>query len=110
MFKTLENYQEYLDIIENKGAVLFYFSHVKCNVCKVLKPKIEQLVKDNFPKIELYYCDTVDLPEVAAQNSIFAVPALLVFFGGRESFRKSRNIGIEELAQYLERPYDMIFK
>lgn len=110
MYKSIESYNEYLEIIEKKDAVLFYFSHEKCNVCKVLKPKIEELIHIHYPKIELYYCDTVELPEVAAQNSIFVVPTLLVFFGGRESFRKSRNIGIEELAQYLERPYNMIFK
>jgi hypothetical protein len=49
------------------------------------------------------------LPEVAAQNRVFAVPTLLVYFDGREYIRKSRNIGIGELEREIERPYSMIF-
>jgi hypothetical protein len=49
------------------------------------------------------------LPEVAAQNQVFAAPTILVFFEGRESIRKSRNIGIGELQREIERPYEMIF-
>ena len=67
------------------------------------------LVETNFPKIELFYCNTVNSPELAAQNSVFAVPTLLVYFGGRETVRKSRNLGIEELKVELERPYGLVF-
>lgn len=110
MYKTVKDYKEYLEITEGKDAVLIYFSHEKCSVCKVLKPKIEELINKDFPKIELYYCDTVELPEVAAQNSIFTVPVILVYFGGKESFRKARNLGIKELCLHLERPYHLIFE
>jgi len=46
---------------------------------------------------------------VAGQHRVFAAPTILVFFDGRETIRKSRNIGIDELRREIERPYSMIF-
>lgn len=109
MFKQISNFEEFKKVSEENDAVLFYFSHEQCNVCKVLKPKIQELIKQEFPKIKLFYCDTVKTPELAAQNSIFTVPTILVYFAGKESLRKSRNIGIMELKNELQRPYNIIF-
>ena len=109
MINTIENLEQFNEAIEKEDAVLFYFSHEQCNVCKVLKPKVAELLIGEFPKAKMYYCDTKKSAEIAAQNSIFAVPTILVYFGGRESIRKSRNIGINELREFIERPYGMIF-
>nr|MDA3780433.1 thioredoxin family protein [Bacteroidales bacterium] len=92
-----------------KLAFLVYFSHEKCSVCKALKPKINLLLERKFPKMEMYYADTVVYPEIAAQNTIFTVPTIIAFFDGKESFRKSRNISMQELENILLRPYDLIF-
>jgi thioredoxin 1 len=52
------------------------------------------LIQSEFPKIKLIYIKSDILPEVAAQNQVFAAPTILVFFDGKEYIRKSRNIGI----------------
>ncbi len=109
MFETIISEEDYQIEVEQNEAVLFYFSHEQCNVCKVLKPKIAELIESDFPKIKLYYCDTVHSPELAAQNRIFTVPTIVVFFGGKEFLRKSRNMGIDELSDELKRPYEMVF-
>ncbi len=105
----LKSLEEFEAAKKDNVAILVYFSHEKCNVCKVLKPKVAQLITEKFPEIKLFYADTVKFAEIAAQNSIFAVPTILIFFDGRESFRKSRNIGLGELESILERPYELIF-
>ncbi len=110
MIITIENLEQYNEVIEKEDAILFYYSHEQCNVCKVLKPKVAEMLTDEFPKAKMYYCDTKESPELAAQNSIFAVPTILIYFGGRESVRKSRNIGVNELREYIERPYNLIFE
>ncbi len=110
MYKEIKTLEEFAHIIESNDGALFYFSHEQCNVCKVLKPKVEELIRKDFPKVELFYCDTVNSPELAAQNSVFAVPTLLIYFGGRETVRKSRNVGIQELQGEIERPYQIIFE
>jgi thioredoxin 1 len=109
MIANITNFDEFTTALNNKGC-LIYFSHEKCNVCKVLKPKIHDLLTQNFPKIKMFYCDTELYPEVAAQNSIFTVPTIIIYFDGKEFFRKSRNIGIQELVSDLERPYFIMFQ
>ncbi len=97
------------EITSKYDAVLVYFSHEQCSVCKVLKPKIVDLTLREFPEMKICYIDTKINPEISAQFSIFAAPTILVFFAGKESIRKSRNIGIDELRDLIKRPYDMIF-
>ncbi|MDA3911566.1 MAG: thioredoxin family protein [Bacteroidales bacterium] len=107
--KTVESLDTLNEILEKQDAVLLYFSHDKCNVCKVLKPKIAELLAADFPKMEMHYVNTEELPEVAGQHRVFAVPSILVFFQGRESFRYSRNLSVTELAATIERLYSMLF-
>ena len=109
MIEIIKSLDEFQNIIQNNLGVLVYFSHEKCNVCKVLKPKIFNLLTDSFPKINMYYSDTVLFPEIAAQNSIFTVPTIIIYLDNKEFIRKSRNIGIDELRKDLERPYNLMF-
>ncbi len=108
MFTEIESFDEFLTLKE-EPAMLAYFSTDACNVCKVLKPKVEELVLTQFPNIKLAYIKSDKLPEVAAQNSVFTAPTILIFFEGREYIRKSRAIGIDELQQEIGRIYTMIF-
>jgi len=98
------------DVILKKDAALFYFSAPHCNVCKVLKPKLAELLSETFPKIELYYVDIEKAPLVSGQFKIFTIPTILVYFDGREFLRKSRNIGLGELESEIHRPYSLLFE
>lgn len=109
MFFEVQSFESFLKLKEEEPALLAYFSTEACNVCKVLKPKVAELIQTEFPKIKLVYIKTDNLPEVAAQNQVFAVPTILIYFDGREYIRKSRNIGIGELQREIERPYSMFF-
>ena len=110
MFTEIHSFDEFLKLKEEEPAMLAYFSTEICNVCKVLKPKVAELLQAEFPKIKPVYIKSDLLPEVAAQNQVFAAPTILVFFEGREYIRKSRNIGICELQRDIQRPYSMIFE
>ena len=107
--KTVESLHKLTEILEKQDAVLLYFSHDKCNVCKVLKPKIAELLAANFSKMEMHYVNTEKLPDVAGQHRVFAVPSILIFFQGKESLRYSRNLSVTELAAAIERPYNLLF-
>lgn len=100
---------EMQDIVNNKTAVMFYFSTKSCNVCKVLKPKILSIIENKFPQMNFIYIDTEEHPDIAAQNLIFSVPTITVFFNGKESIRKARFMGVEELASEIKRPYSILF-
>ncbi len=110
ILKNLLNIEDFKSVLEDEDGVLVYFSHEQCNVCKVLKPKIHEMLGSDFPKIKMVYADTVKVPEIAGQNSVFTVPTIICFFAGKETIRKSRNIGIEELKNMISRPYEMVFE
>lgn len=109
MVKTIHSEAEFIDICKNEAASLFYFSHDDCSVCKVLKPKVNDLLSDTFPEIKMYYVNIMKTPEISGQNSIFAVPTILVYMDGQEIFRKSRNIGLGELESLINKPYSIFF-
>jgi len=90
-------------------ASLFYFSTPTCSVCKVLKPKILDLLGKEFPLFRAFYIDIEQSPLLAGQLRIFTIPVVLVYFEGKEFIRISRNISIDELKKSIERPYSLLF-
>ncbi len=96
--------------IKNNPIVLLYFSHIKCNICKSLLPKIEKLVKASFPKLILAVCNIENVPEAAAQSNIFTAPAIVIYTEGKESIRYTRNVALNTLSKSILRPYNLIFR
>ena len=103
---TVDEFKNFIS--QNPGAVV-YFSTPTCNVCKVFKPKLIELLDTEFPSMKFAYVDCDRSKELAAQNSVFAVPTILFFMDGKEIIRKSRNINLAELEQDIARPYSMFF-
>jgi hypothetical protein len=108
--RTIHSISEFEEILAAQDAVLAYFSTELCNVCHVLKPKVALMIDASFPKMEMVYIQSDLLPELAAQNRVFAAPTIVVFFAGRETIRKSRAFGVDELRAEIERPYSMMFE
>jgi thiol-disulfide isomerase/thioredoxin len=104
---SLENLQR---ILTTNTIVLLYFSTTSCSVGEALAPKVKNLVSTKFPKIRFFNVDINYLPDVAANFSAFVEPTILVFFYGKETIRKSRNIGIYELQEAIEKRYKLIFE
>lgn len=107
--ETIHSLQELEQILAENDVVLVYFSTEICSVCKVLKPKVEEMGSVSFPQMKMYFVESDKLPEIAAQNRVFAAPTVIAFFAGRETIRKSRAFGIAELESEISRPYSMIF-
>lgn len=107
--ETIQSLEDFNNVVANNRAVLAYFSTANCSVCHVLKPKVLQMVAQEFPQVKVIYIPSDLQPEVAAQNRIFTAPTVLVFFEGRETIRKSRAFGIEALKAEIQRPYSLLF-
>ena len=60
--------------------------------------------------MEMYVANTETHPEIAGQNRIFASPSLIIFFAGREQARFSRTVGMSQIIDVIDRPYQMIFE
>ncbi len=92
-----KNFDEFITLIKSNDAVCFYLSIDECNVCKVLKPKLIDLIAQEYPNIKFCYIDLNKSKEISGQLSVFSVPTILFFFDGKEVIRESRNINLEEL-------------
>ncbi len=78
-------------------------------MCKVLKPKVIEMIESDFPEMKYCYVDLNESKEILGQLSVFSVPTILVYFEGKETIRASRNVHLEELREQIERYYKMIF-
>lgn len=93
---------------ENTAAVV-YFSTPDCNVCKVLKPKLIEIIESEFPKMKFGYANVAESKELSVQMNVFSVPTILFFFEGKEYIRKARFVNLDELENEIRRIYDAVF-
>lgn len=104
----MQNLEEIKKNIDENSAVMLYFSAPTCNVCHALKPKLIEAVEDNFKEFKILTIDTSIEQEISAAFSIFAIPSVLVFLGGREFLRKSRHMSVDEVIKEIKRPYEIM--
>ncbi|MFH1119687.1 MAG: thioredoxin family protein [Bacteroidota bacterium] len=90
-------------------ALLLYFYNDSCAPCVALRPKVETMMMENFPEMDHAYINAAQFPELAASNGVFASPTIIVQFDGKENFRVSKYISIDELAGRIGRYYGMLF-
>jgi thioredoxin 1 len=96
-------------LLTTHPAFMLYFYNDTCEVCAVLWPRVEALVKEMFPKIELIRVQADESRELAGQLRMLSVPGMLLFLDGREYFRANGMIAMEELERKIGRPYGLMF-
>ena len=109
MNTELNNRAELADLIENEQAVLAYFYSNNCAPCVSLRPKVEELIKNSFPKLKLVFVNSEKHPEITGSYGVFSNPTLIVFLEAREYRRGSKYISITQLEQEINRPYQLLF-
>ena len=108
MMKQATKLVQLQDSINTGEPVLIYFSGENCSVCKVLKPKIEEQIKKNFPKFEMYEVKTDLYKELTSHFTVFSIPTILVYFDTHEYKRYGRYISIAMFIEELKRPYTLM--
>ncbi|MEN8202864.1 MAG: thioredoxin family protein [Bacteroidota bacterium] len=108
--ESIYNLDQLNQEISTRKGLLIYFSNDACSVCKVLKPRVDQLVGETYPLLQKYYVDTEKSPLIAGQFRVFTIPTILIFFEGREHARLSRNIGMHQVEEAIGRPYGLVFE
>ncbi|MCF8367772.1 MAG: thioredoxin family protein [Bacteroidales bacterium] len=95
--------------IKNELGVLLYFYNDDCAPCISLRPKVQKLMDEKFPKMKVNWINSKQSPEIPAAYGVFANPAILLFFDGKETRRFSKYVSIDELGIAIERYYQLIF-
>lgn len=88
--------------INETPALLLYCSFPDCQVCKTLRPKVENLLI-SYPAVNFLYLNIEEYPMIKGQYLVFTVPTLIVFVLGKEVKRFSRFFSLDELKEILER-------
>ncbi len=103
--KTIEQINNEID---SKEPILIYFSGENCSVCKVLKPKIEEEISKEFPKIKMFEVKTDLSLELTAQFMVFSIPTTIIYFDSKEFKRYGRNMSVPLFIEELKRPYKLM--
>jgi len=88
-------------IKENK-FVMLYFSSDGCNVCDVILPRLEELLKKH-SKVMSGHVEIQNMPSVASVFGIFTIPAIILFLEGKEILRQARYINFLDLEEKIQR-------
>ena len=94
--------------LTSNTMALLYLGSDSCGVCQTLQPKLKKLLED-YPKIASGKIDTAKSARLAAENTIFTIPAVLIFVAGKEVIREARHISIRELNEKIQRYYGFVF-
>lgn len=100
---------EFEKLLQENPASLIYFYQDSCGVCKILFPKVKELLEQDFPKMEMLVFEAIQNRELAAQLRMLSVPGIMIFFEGKEFFRSNGLITINELKSKIGRLYEMFF-
>ena len=109
MTPIIDSLDSFNQLVQEKDALIVYFSNNICGACDVLEDKLAVLLEKDYPKMEMHLVQIADNQEIAGQNRVFAAPTILIFFTGREQARFTRSVGMSQIIDVIDRSYQMIF-
>lgn len=98
---------EALRHLQTNGAVFILFGGSSCNVCKNLRPRLDSMLKQDFPKLQGAYVDCELSAEICAQYGVFSLPVVKAYLGGQLIAEELGSFSIQHLRETLQRPYSL---
>ena len=100
--KHLTNIQDIEQTVAENRLCLFYIKAPDCGVCNVMLDKVGQ-VTDRFPSLCSFYTDIIEEPLIASRFLVYSGPTVLLLMEGKEVYRGSQFIDLEELRYNINR-------
>ncbi|MCR4854505.1 MAG: thioredoxin family protein [Prevotella sp.] len=100
--KHLTSIQDIEQTIAESLLCLFYIKAPDCGVCNVMLDKVVRLA-DQFPSLTSFYTDITEEPLIAGQFLVYSGPTVLLLMNGKEVYRGSQFIDLEELEYNIYR-------
>ncbi len=88
---------------------MLYFRNASCSVCEPLYDKLEAMIKEQFPKLEIEKLNVADNPGLVTRYGVYSSPLIILLLDGREYFRSGTNVSLHELKAKIQRLYDLKF-
>ncbi|MDH5392454.1 MAG: thioredoxin family protein [Gammaproteobacteria bacterium] len=96
-----------LNDLKSNTAVLILFGARQCAVCQSIRPKLTTMLAQQFPQMQGVYVDCETSADICAQHSVFSLPVVSVYIETMKIAEEVRAFSIKQLAQTIERPYEM---
>jgi len=96
-----------LNKMKRNGAVFILFGGAYCSVCQSIRPQLTTMLETQFPRMPGVYVDCEKSPEICAQHSVFTLPVVIAYIDGKKIAEQARAFSIKQLAQSLQRSYEM---
>ena len=100
--KHLKNLKNIEQTIADNRLCLFYIKAPDCGVCNVMLDKVVRLA-DQFPSLTSFYTDITEEPLIAGRYLVYSGPTVLLLMDGKEVYRGSKFIDLEELEYNINR-------
>ncbi len=105
--KHLTNIQDIEQTLAENSLCLFYIKAPDCGVCNVMLDKAGQ-VADTFPSLCSFYTDIIEEPLIASRFLVYSGPTVLLLMEGKEVYRGSQFIDLEELRYNINRYIELL--
>ena len=96
----LTNIQDIEQTLAHNRLCLFYIKAPDCGVCNVMLDKVEHLA-DCHSSLCSFYTDIREEPMIAGRFLVYSGPTVLLLMDGKEIYRASQFINLEELEQTI---------
>ena len=81
---------------------LFFIKAPDCGVCNVMLDKVGRMA-EHHPLLDAFYTDIIEEPLIAGRFLVYSGPTVLLLMDGKEIYRGSQFIDMEELEQTINR-------
>ncbi|MEQ9546893.1 MAG: thioredoxin family protein [Marinobacter sp.] len=97
------------ELLQSSPAVLLLYGGASCGVCQAIKPLLEKLASEEFPKLVTAYIDCQEAAgPLCAVRGIFSLPVVQLWFDGQRFAEFARVFSIRDVRAALERPYGLL--
>jgi thiol-disulfide isomerase/thioredoxin len=96
-------------LIRDEECLLIYFYSDTCAPCISLRPKVEEMIREEFPRMGLFYVNGPEMPELVPSYQAYGFPVLLIYFEGKEFLRYSKYVSLLELEESIGRIYHLFY-
>ena len=98
----LTNIYDIEQTLKDNRLCLFYIKAPDCGVCNVMLDKVERLA-GSYTSLCSFYTDIREEPLIAGRFLVYSGPTVLLLMEGKEIYRASQFINLEELKQTINK-------
>ncbi|MGM0537017.1 MAG: thioredoxin family protein [Pseudomonadota bacterium] len=108
---TIDDVQQFGATLAAHPALLVLYGGRSCGVCQAIKPQLEAMLASEFSEMTVCYVDCQDGgAAVCAQQRVFSLPVVQLWFDGLLFAEFVRVFSIGEVRRAIQRPYATLFE